>query len=232
MTQKHVVLIDPYLDPQSNDSFGFRSANRKLQLRSRSISFNITFGKKNMHRYLVMASFIALGISLLIVMIGSFLRKSAFVGKVTGGYFQFIVGKLGIYGCWTLCIIKAIDPAFGFFETPVWLSWLASVLLTISGVFFIIAFFTLSKAAKMGLPSEKTTLRTKGIYGISRNPMYLTLHLICISSVLYFPDPFNLVLALAGIIVHHRMAIEEEGFLKERFGEEWVAYKGRVRRYL
>jgi protein-S-isoprenylcysteine O-methyltransferase Ste14 len=185
-----------------------------------------------MHRYFVMASFIAMLASLLIVMIGSFARKSPFVGKVTGGILQFIIGKIGIYGCWTLYLLKAIIPDFGDIEVPVWLSWTATCLLILATFIFIFSFFQLKEAAKMGLPSESTTLKTRGIYAFSRNPLYLAVFIICISSLLYFPNIFNLAFAIPGLIVHHKQTLSEEGFLEQRFGNEWIAYKARVRRYL
>jgi len=186
----------------------------------------------DMHRYFVMGAFIALLITFLFVLLRTVSRKSDFVGKVTGGYISFIIGKIGVYGTWTMFILKAIFPDLGFFVVPAFISWIATALLITATIVFIVSFTQLNEAAKMGIPEENTKLKTKGIYSFSRNPLYLAVFTICISSVIYFPDIFNLILAIAGIIVHHRMALEEEKFLGQRFGTEWLNCKQKVRRYL
>ena len=56
--------------------------------------------------------------------------------------------------------------------------------------------------------------------------------MICIASILYFPDPANIVLAVYGMIIHYRITLGEEKFLEQRFGKEWDDYKRTVRRYL
>jgi protein-S-isoprenylcysteine O-methyltransferase Ste14 len=85
----------------------------------------------------------------------------------------------------------------------------------------------------MGLPkNDVIQLRTTGIYKLSRNPMYLGLIIVAIASVMMVPNPFNLVFAVVGILIHHKIIVNEEKFLTERFGQQYLDYKKTTKRYL
>ena len=84
----------------------------------------------------------------------------------------------------------------------------------------------------MGIPVNETALKTKGIYRFSRNPLYVSIYLMCIASLMYFPNQVNLLLVAYGIFVHNRIILGEETFLSERFGAQWEEYCRKVRRYL
>jgi protein-S-isoprenylcysteine O-methyltransferase Ste14 len=72
-------------------------------------------------------------------------------------------------------------------------------------------------------------LTTAGPFGYSRNPAYCSLAMIYAGiTVLRNSLWVLLVLALVGEIVIGR----EEGYLERTFGEEYLAYKARVRRWV
>jgi protein-S-isoprenylcysteine O-methyltransferase Ste14 len=83
-------------------------------------------------------------------------------------------------------------------------------------------------------PFERSTvLVTEGLYRYTRNPMYLglTLMLVGIAVLLGSFSPFLLVPIFIWWI--QRQFIErEEIFLEGIFGQEYLAYKTRVRRWL
>ena len=84
---------------------------------------------------------------------------------------------------------------------------------------------------RVGLPKTETILKTKGIYKISRNPMYLGFDLLTIASMI---GNFSWMIGLLGIysmIVYHFIIKGEELFLLERFGHQYNTYMSKVNRY-
>jgi len=99
-----------------------------------------------------------------------------------------------------------------------------------------VAYANLGKNLKFGIPGkqeqEQATLKTDGIYRISRNPMYVGFYLMTLAACLYVLNPVVWVMALFSIFVHHKIVLKEEHFLSQRFGEQWAAYTRKARRYL
>jgi protein-S-isoprenylcysteine O-methyltransferase Ste14 len=80
-------------------------------------------------------------------------------------------------------------------------------------------------------PKESTTLRTTGLFALSRNPMYLGVYSTLLGSTLYTLNPVVLLIGIYIVAMHHRIVLAEEGFLKEAFGSEYADYCRRVRRF-
>ena len=73
----------------------------------------------------------------------------------------------------------------------------------------------------------------QGPYRFTRNPMYLQLLLVCVGFAVMLANVWILLLAPVAAFVLQRYAIiPEEEYLERRFGEEYVAYSRRVRRWL
>jgi protein-S-isoprenylcysteine O-methyltransferase Ste14 len=105
--------------------------------------------------------------------------------------------------------------------------------LTILGLLFVVAgLFWLGSSTRVGLPKEKTELKTGGIYRLTRNPIYVGLHLMVIGAMLYLYHPLIFVFGLYSITVYHYIIISEERFLIERFGQRYRFYLNRTARYL
>jgi protein-S-isoprenylcysteine O-methyltransferase Ste14 len=77
------------------------------------------------------------------------------------------------------------------------------------------------------------TLVTTGIYGWSRNPIYLGLLLLYVGIGLATRSPWILLLALPlFFILRYGVVAREEVYLERRFGEAYRDYEARVRRWL
>jgi protein-S-isoprenylcysteine O-methyltransferase Ste14 len=78
-----------------------------------------------------------------------------------------------------------------------------------------------------------TALVTTGVYRISRNPLYLALTAIYLGIGLLLPSLPVLALVLP-VLVAMRFGViaREERYLEGKFGEDYRAYKTRVRRWL
>jgi protein-S-isoprenylcysteine O-methyltransferase Ste14 len=95
-----------------------------------------------------------------------------------------------------------------------------------------VSLISLGKSARMGLPKEQTSLKTSGLYRLSRNPIYLGLNLVTIAAVVYTMNVVILLLGIYSIISHHLIIKGEEQFLSSRFGEEYHDYRMKVNRYI
>lgn len=77
------------------------------------------------------------------------------------------------------------------------------------------------------------SLETSGIYAVTRNPMYLGL-LILYTGIAFFKG--NLwtffLIPVVVLVVTCLVIYKEENYLDRAFGEEYTAYKSRVRRWL
>ena len=82
-------------------------------------------------------------------------------------------------------------------------------------------------------PHKTSSIVTGGIYNHSRNPMYLGLVLILSATGIYFAAFFSFVVVAAFILYMNAFQIKpEEEALEKQFGEEYLSYKARVRRWI
>ena len=73
----------------------------------------------------------------------------------------------------------------------------------------------------------------RGPYRMTRNPMYLQMVLVCLGVAIALFSVWTLLLTPAVAWVLHRLAIlPEEEYLERKFGDQYRAYKRRVRRWL
>lgn len=83
-------------------------------------------------------------------------------------------------------------------------------------------------------PFEKSDfLVTDGVFGISRNPMYLGMALILLGAALLFGSltPFAVVIVLP-ILLDRMFISPEEQMLEDTFGDQFREYRERVRRWV
>ena len=72
-----------------------------------------------------------------------------------------------------------------------------------------------------------------GIYKYSRNPMYLGLLMIVISTSIFYLNIFSITTPFLFYCWINRFQIKrEEIFLTEKFGEEYMSYKIKTRRWI
>lgn len=72
-----------------------------------------------------------------------------------------------------------------------------------------------------------------GLYRFSRNPMYASVGLILLGWAITFASRGLLAYALAVMAAFHvRVVLGEEPWLARSFGDDWVRYARRVRRWL
>ena len=110
------------------------------------------------------------------------------------------------------------------------------------GILFLIAafFFLASSLAKFFktrntviLIKPASSLQTDGVYAISRNPMYVGLLFIYLGITCFIGNWWNIILIpLLTFIMQAYVIKSEEKYLERAFGNEFIEYKKRVRRWL
>lgn len=83
-------------------------------------------------------------------------------------------------------------------------------------------------------PTQPTTaIVTTGVYGYTRNPMYLGMTLALAGFGFAFDQLWFLIVLPVAVIAVTKLAIErEEIYLERKFGSTYLDYKVRVRRWL
>jgi protein-S-isoprenylcysteine O-methyltransferase Ste14 len=144
-----------------------------------------------------------------------------------------IVPPMYLLGC--IGLIFVLDRFMPVLELDfTWLKPLGRAL-GLGGIMIIFwPFLAFTRAGTGIVPfSEATQLVTGGMYRVTRNPMYLGMALLlagaaCAAGSLtaFLPLP------LFVWIITVRFIVGEERFLEAAFGNEYLAYKARVRRWL
>ena len=80
---------------------------------------------------------------------------------------------------------------------------------------------------------EVNKLVTSGIFKYSRNPMYLGMLMIVLSTSIFYLNIYSILTPLLFIIWINKFQIKrEEEFLIEKFGDEYLSYKKKTRRWI
>ena len=105
--------------------------------------------------------------------------------------------------------------------------------IVLAGAFWISAILALRRAGTAVNPGKPTTaLVAQGPFRFSRNPLYLSLALIYLGATISLDMLWPLVflpgvLAAIGLVVR-----QEERYLERKFGQVYLDYKAKVRRWL
>jgi protein-S-isoprenylcysteine O-methyltransferase Ste14 len=81
--------------------------------------------------------------------------------------------------------------------------------------------------------AETTSFITRDIYAMTRNPMYLGMIFMLLGIALAVGSwPYYVVAGLYAVILDHVFCRYEEGKLLDQYGDEYVDYAARVRRWI
>lgn len=82
-------------------------------------------------------------------------------------------------------------------------------------------------------PEKAEKLVVRGLYKLSRNPMYLGMAAIIVGIVLLLAEAANFGFAALFVILMNVLQIgPEEAALERKFGKDYLDYKKRVRRWI
>ncbi len=125
-----------------------------------------------------------------------------------------------------------LAPIYQLLSTPL---RYAGVPLVVGGI--CIAAVAVSAFGKVGTPvvpfEKSTVVVTNGLFLFSRNPMYLGMVITLVGVALLLGSAAAFVpIPIFVWLIHYQFICREERFLEELFGEEYLAYKAKVRRWL
>ena len=119
-----------------------------------------------------------------------------------------------------------------FVPSPLWL--LGPLVILCAILLFVLSLREFRAAGTSVRGSERTTsiVRT-GPYRFSRNPIYVSFALLLLGLAVWLDDLWLLVTLVAAVTVIGVIVIpREEQFLERNFGDQYLRYKARVRRWL
>lgn len=133
----------------------------------------------------------------------------------------------------TLPAVEIMSIYWNLMELPLRWQWIGIGVAALGVVFFCAGMLTMKDSWRAGIPEKKeTALVTNGIYRISRNPAFVGFDLLYLGVLAAFPNAWHACFVAAAIYTFHRQILNEENYLIRTFGEEYIQYKNRVRRYL
>ena len=113
--------------------------------------------------------------------------------------------------------------------------WAVGACLILIGVALMAASIRSFFRAATPVPTNQPTrsLVTTGVHGWTRNPIYLGMFLIYGGIGVAAHSTWSFVLALPlAVLIRYGVIAREEVYLERRFGDAYLAYKRRVRRWL
>lgn len=133
----------------------------------------------------------------------------------------------------SLPAVEVMSIFWNLMELPVWFQCIGIVVAAIGVLFFCMAILTMKGSWRAGIPEKKeTSLIQDGIFRYSRNPAFVGFDLLYLGILIAFPNAWHACFVAAAIYVFHLQILCEEDYLISTFGEEYIQYKNRVRRYL
>lgn len=104
----------------------------------------------------------------------------------------------------------------------------------ILGLFvFLLSLISFGKSFRVGIDEDHPgALVTTGVFAISRNPIYTAFGIVLLGLLLIFPNWILLLYFVAAIWLFNRQVLSEEASLRKIYGQEYINYCKKVRRYL
>ncbi len=148
---------------------------------------------------------------------------------------DFLLPPLALFYVYTI-----LAAAFGWplvstrrFFPPAAAAWVGAALCLAAVVVMLLSLVSFGRSFRVGIDVEQPDrLVTTGIFAFSRNPIYVAFGLVLLGQFLVFPNWVPLAYLVAGAWIIHRQVLREEAFLRQHYGDEYVVYCRRVRRYI
>lgn len=153
---------------------------------------------------------------------------------LVGQYFKLTLVGLLMY---VIALVFVSDYNTYFLPIQIvehrWVQYFGMLLMSVSFVWVTISQYHMRDSWRIGIDKEtKTELITKGVFSVSRNPIFLGMIVSLAGLFMATPNIFTLVFLLTGYILIQIQIRLEEDFLSQQHGEHYIHYKRNVRRFL
>jgi protein-S-isoprenylcysteine O-methyltransferase Ste14 len=153
-----------------------------------------------------------------------------FIGRVFRLLFVLVVAVVLAYSF--LPEVYRYSVPIGWLEHA-WLKWVGVALLLVSLGWTVLAQAQMGESWRIGIDQEhRTALVRSGVFGLSRNPIFLGMMLTLLGLFLVIPNALTQLTFLMGVVLIQIQVRLEEQYLAKSHGDEYAEYRGRVRRWL
>jgi protein-S-isoprenylcysteine O-methyltransferase Ste14 len=138
------------------------------------------------------------------------------------------------------CVLQWLAP-LGWIAELEWIADLDKPLRVGIGLIIVLAGLVTTSAGRRALvksgtnvnPSQPTTaLVTDGVFGHTRNPLYVGISIaLCGIALIFDLDWILLLIVPSCMFLHFAVVKREERYLEQKFGDAYRQYKARVPRY-
>ncbi len=158
-------------------------------------------------------------------------------GDDAHGYNGKVFAFISILEFVIVCIY-AFAPAYHKYLLPFWylesnLGFVIGWILLFSSLILVwIAQSQMRNSWRIGIDEiNKTELVTSGLFSFSRNPIFLGIMVANIGLFSILPNAFTLlIVSLSTLSMNIQIRLEEE-FLEKEFGDPYIQYKNKVKRW-
>lgn len=145
-------------------------------------------------------------------------------------FYTELIMKVATY---TVVVVEIISIFLVDSKLPHAISIIGVVLGFVGDIIFALAVLTMKDSWRAGIAEkDKTEMVTKGIYQISRNPAFLGFDCVYIGILLMFFNVPLLLLSVLAMVMLHLQILQEEQYLPGVFGQDYIEYQNKVRRYI
>ncbi|MGH9837592.1 MAG: methyltransferase family protein [Blastocatellia bacterium] len=150
-----------------------------------------------------------------------------------------VLFRLTMIACAGVVLIYSFwSEGYRFLAPIVWLQHpmlvvLGVALLLVSLIWILIAQQQMGESWRIGIDHEqKTALVSRGVFRLSRNPIFLGMRATLLGYFLVLPNAVSLaILVLGDALMQIQVRLEEE-YLAHTHGEEYEQYRHQIRRWL
>lgn len=153
-----------------------------------------------------------------------------FIGRVFKILFATIVIVVLVYSFW--------PTGYQYFVPIVWLErswliWSGVALLLLSLIWTVLAQAQMGESWRIGIDEDhRTPLVTSGVFGWSRNPIFVGMKITLLGLFLIIPNAITLLAFVMGVVLIQIQVRLEEEFLVMNHGVEYEQYRRQVRRWI
>ncbi|MCA9606202.1 MAG: isoprenylcysteine carboxylmethyltransferase family protein [Myxococcales bacterium] len=111
--------------------------------------------------------------------------------------------------------------------------WTAGVVLVVALVWAVVAQAQMGASWRIGIDRDRRTeLVTRGVFRLSRNPIFLAMRVSLVALFVCAPNALSLVAALVGNVLIQVQVRLEEKHLEALHGDDYRRYRDSVRRWV
>ena len=113
------------------------------------------------------------------------------------------------------------------------LKYIGFILVHLALLWIVIAQVQMGNSWRVGIDfPTKTELKTKGLFSVSRNPVFLGMLITLVGIFLILPNAISLLVLVASIWIFQIQIRIEEEYLSKKHGNTYIVYCKKVRRWI